>query len=188
MLLAAQHGTVVWHAGSSEAVTIDRSSRRAEGLARSLSKAGGINFEVKERGRDPLTSGASASGAARACSKSCCTPDEASGVSAPSIRLRCRIIRRNLTLTDTAPNHPLPPHHRTHYLSTPHNGRVRPSRSCATPSLRQLTPGWPAGPPTQSYLVLTASSWVFRENKVPQYQAYFQKHDGLRTWEKVRLT
>lgn len=39
-------------------VTIDRSSLRAEGLARSLSKAGGINFEVKECGLDPLTKGA----------------------------------------------------------------------------------------------------------------------------------
>ncbi|KAF2622877.1 hypothetical protein BU25DRAFT_351266, partial [Macroventuria anomochaeta] len=28
--------------------------------------------------------------------------------------------------------------------------------------------------------------WVFRENHVPKYQAYFQKNDGLRTWEKAR--
>ncbi|KAJ4367919.1 hypothetical protein N0V86_009759 [Didymella sp. IMI 355093] len=30
------------------------------------------------------------------------------------------------------------------------------------------------------------AGWVFRENNVPKYQAYFQKHDGLRTWEKAR--
>jgi hypothetical protein len=29
-------------------------------------------------------------------------------------------------------------------------------------------------------------SWIFRENRVPYYQREFQKHDGLRTWEKVR--
>ncbi|KAF1357554.1 hypothetical protein EJ07DRAFT_35435, partial [Lizonia empirigonia] len=28
--------------------------------------------------------------------------------------------------------------------------------------------------------------WVFRENNVPAYQREFQKHDGLRTWEKAR--
>jgi hypothetical protein len=34
--------------------------------------------------------------------------------------------------------------------------------------------------------ILTITSWVFRENNVPHYQREFQKHDGLRTWEKVR--
>lgn len=34
--------------------------------------------------------------------------------------------------------------------------------------------------------ILTTTSWVFRENRVPHYQREFQKHDGLRTWEKVR--
>ncbi|KAF2028230.1 hypothetical protein EK21DRAFT_114004 [Setomelanomma holmii] len=29
-------------------------------------------------------------------------------------------------------------------------------------------------------------SWIFRENRVPYYQREFQKHDGLRTWEKAR--
>ncbi|KAF2867437.1 hypothetical protein BDV95DRAFT_502909, partial [Massariosphaeria phaeospora] len=28
--------------------------------------------------------------------------------------------------------------------------------------------------------------WVYRENKVPHYQALFQKKDGLRLWEKSR--
>ncbi|KAL6710629.1 hypothetical protein ACN47E_008677 [Coniothyrium glycines] len=30
------------------------------------------------------------------------------------------------------------------------------------------------------------AGWVFRENNVPHYQREFQKHDGLRTWEKSR--
>ncbi|KAF2823114.1 hypothetical protein CC86DRAFT_409880 [Ophiobolus disseminans] len=30
------------------------------------------------------------------------------------------------------------------------------------------------------------AGWVFRENRVPHYQREFQKHDGLRTWEKAR--
>ncbi|KAF9701741.1 hypothetical protein EKO04_000926 [Ascochyta lentis] len=30
------------------------------------------------------------------------------------------------------------------------------------------------------------AGWVFRENNVPAYQREFQKHDGLRTWEKAR--
>ncbi|KAF2650468.1 hypothetical protein K491DRAFT_608771 [Lophiostoma macrostomum CBS 122681] len=30
------------------------------------------------------------------------------------------------------------------------------------------------------------NSWIYRENRVPEYQKYFQKHDGLRTWEKAR--
>jgi hypothetical protein len=33
---------------------------------------------------------------------------------------------------------------------------------------------------------LTACSWVMRENRVPHYQRDFQKHDGLRIWQKVR--
>lgn len=41
---------------------------------------------------------------------------------------------------------------------------------------------------TQSCSVLTHSSWIYRQNNVPKYQAYFQKQDGLRTWEKVRAT
>jgi hypothetical protein len=82
-----------------------------------------------------------------------------------------------------APIAPAPPHA---HLSTPHNGRVHAPCSCATRIPCELTPDWRAAP-TQSYPVLTASSWVFRENNVPKYQAYFQKHDGLRTWEKVRV-
>ena len=48
----------------------------------------------------------------------------------------------------------------------------------------------PAAPAarTQSYSVLTHCSWIYRQNNVPKYQAYFQKNDGLRTWEKVRAT
>ncbi|KAG9186267.1 hypothetical protein G6011_02823 [Alternaria panax] len=30
------------------------------------------------------------------------------------------------------------------------------------------------------------AGWVMRENKVPYWQREFQKHDGLRTWEKAR--
>jgi hypothetical protein len=30
------------------------------------------------------------------------------------------------------------------------------------------------------------SSWVYRENRVPDYQKKFQQHDGVRLWEKVR--
>ncbi|KAH7409885.1 hypothetical protein DE146DRAFT_751613 [Phaeosphaeria sp. MPI-PUGE-AT-0046c] len=30
------------------------------------------------------------------------------------------------------------------------------------------------------------AGWVFRENRVPHYQREFQKHDGLRTWQKAR--
>jgi hypothetical protein len=45
-----------------------------------------------------------------------------------------------------------------------------------------------AAPPRLSApdTILTTTSWVFRENRVPHYQREFQKHDGLRTWEKVR--
>jgi hypothetical protein len=54
------------------------------------------------------------------------------------------------------------------------------SRGHCTPATTHLrTPGCP-------HLILTAHSWVFRENRVPYYQREFQKHDGLRTWEKVR--
>lgn len=28
--------------------------------------------------------------------------------------------------------------------------------------------------------------WTYRENRVPHYQRLFQKHDGLRQWNKVR--
>ncbi|OAL51682.1 hypothetical protein IQ07DRAFT_506832, partial [Pyrenochaeta sp. DS3sAY3a] len=28
--------------------------------------------------------------------------------------------------------------------------------------------------------------WVNRENNVPHYQRVYQRHDGLRTWEKNR--
>jgi hypothetical protein len=35
--------------------------------------------------------------------------------------------------------------------------------------------------------ILTFGSWVMRENRVPHWQREFQKHDGLRTWEKVRF-
>ncbi|KAK8185176.1 hypothetical protein IWZ00DRAFT_548258 [Phyllosticta capitalensis] len=27
--------------------------------------------------------------------------------------------------------------------------------------------------------------WVFRQNNVPHYQRLFQKHDGLRQWQKT---
>ncbi|KAG9388659.1 COX7a domain containing protein [Pyrenophora tritici-repentis] len=30
------------------------------------------------------------------------------------------------------------------------------------------------------------AGWVMRENRVPYWQREHQKHDGLRTWEKVR--
>ncbi|KAG9201256.1 hypothetical protein B5807_00793 [Epicoccum nigrum] len=30
------------------------------------------------------------------------------------------------------------------------------------------------------------AGWIYRQNNVPKYQAYFQKNDGLRTWEKAR--
>ncbi|KAF2792972.1 hypothetical protein K505DRAFT_375648 [Melanomma pulvis-pyrius CBS 109.77] len=30
------------------------------------------------------------------------------------------------------------------------------------------------------------AGWVYRENRVPHYQREFQKHDGLRLWEKSR--
>ncbi|KAK8205035.1 hypothetical protein IWZ01DRAFT_485834 [Phyllosticta capitalensis] len=30
------------------------------------------------------------------------------------------------------------------------------------------------------------AGWVFRQNNVPHYQRLFQKHDGLRQWQKVR--
>lgn len=29
--------------------------------------------------------------------------------------------------------------------------------------------------------------WVYRENRVPHYQRLFQKHDGLRQWQKVGI-
>jgi len=30
------------------------------------------------------------------------------------------------------------------------------------------------------------AGWIFRENRVPYYQREFQRHDGLRTWQKAR--
>ena len=30
------------------------------------------------------------------------------------------------------------------------------------------------------------SSWIYRENRVPDYQKKFQQHDGVRLWQKVR--
>ncbi|KAK7551506.1 hypothetical protein JOL62DRAFT_564551 [Phyllosticta paracitricarpa] len=29
------------------------------------------------------------------------------------------------------------------------------------------------------------AGWVFRQNNVPHYQRLFQKHDGLRQWNKT---
>ena len=145
-LLAAQHWTVVWHAGSSGAVTMDRSSRRAEGLARSLSKAGGINFEGKERGGNPLTSGARAVALSRS-----------SQLLERPMRLAVRQCQASLLLL---PDHSTQPHFDRHstkppiapapphiHLSTLHNGRVRPLCSCATRPRRQLTPARRLLPP-----------------------------------------
>lgn len=84
-------------------------------------------------------------------------------------------------------NRPIAPATPHATLSTLHNGRVCVLYSCATQNLRQPTPAAPAAR-TQSYSVLTHSSWIYRQNNVPKYQAYFQKNDGLRTWEKVRAT
>ena len=141
MLLAAQHGTVVWHAGSSGAATMDRSSLRAEGLARSLSKAGGINFEVKEREGNPLTNGARAVAASRSRRPKVAGP----------MRLAARQCQAWLLLL---PDHSTQPHFDRHstkppiapapphiHLSTLHNGRVRPLCSCATRLSCQLTSG-----------------------------------------------
>ncbi|KAF2727435.1 hypothetical protein EJ04DRAFT_582029 [Polyplosphaeria fusca] len=30
------------------------------------------------------------------------------------------------------------------------------------------------------------AGWIYRENRVPYYQRLYQKHDGLRLWEKSR--
>ncbi|KAI8938309.1 hypothetical protein NX059_005961 [Plenodomus lindquistii] len=30
------------------------------------------------------------------------------------------------------------------------------------------------------------AGWIYRENRVPYYQREFQKHDGLRVWQKSR--
>lgn len=98
----------------------------------------------------------------------------------------CRIIRRNLTLTT--------PHQTTHCPRDTAYTPLHSSQWLGTSSLQlrdtisgQLLAACPVLPPP-SHTVLTACSWVFRENNVPQYQKYFQKNDGLRTWEKVRLS
>jgi hypothetical protein len=51
------------------------------------------------------------------------------------------------------------------------------------------SPGARNGPALGSLIARTdRSSWVYRENRVPDYQKKFQQHDGVRLWEKVRAT
>jgi hypothetical protein len=100
----------------------------------------------------------------------------------------------------------LPPHHSTaasrHCNQTTHCTRTIPpihlhsSQWQGTSTLQLRRPvfadsrhatGTAAHPRLSAHsAILTTDSWVFRENRVPHYQREFQKHDGLRTWEKVR--
>lgn len=89
--------------------------------------------------------------------------------------------------TDHLPR-PIAPAPLQHPLSALQNGRVRVSCSLRRRVRPQRTcepHGPPAFAPAQSS-VLTMCSWIFRENNVPHYQREFQKHDGVRLWQKVR--
>ena len=73
-------------------------------------------------------------------------------------------------------------HHHHHPLSPTHTRNTPPLFKMAGYVLpaASATRGAPARNP-----VLTTRSWIYRENRVPHYQREFQKHDGLRLWEKV---
>jgi hypothetical protein len=98
-------------------------------------------------------------------------------------------LHHSTSVHEPSPHHPpIAPAHHLERISTLHNGRVRLRHSCACPRTeprRTTAAAAHSRIPAQSPL-LTAGSWVFRENRVPHYQREFQKHDGLRTWEKVR--
>ena len=80
---------------------------------------------------------------------------------------------------------PLPPAHYPRHLSTLQNGRVRTRCSSRRALRKQRACEEPAAAP-KTGSILTARSWIFRENRVPHYQREFQKHDGVRLWQKVR--
>lgn len=66
-----------------------------------------------------------------------------------------------------------------------YNGRVRLREDYGSDDTPLAACGSRLSTPPRSS-TLTISSWVMRENRVPYWQREHQKHDGLRTWEKVR--
>lgn len=102
--------------GSSEALTMDRSSLRADGLARSLSRSGGINGVASEGAINPLAA------ESRFDALSSCGCAQMRKLRAPDAARRLGVDLVPLTDHSTCdftepthpPTHPLAPRHRLH--------------------------------------------------------------------------
>lgn len=94
---------------------------------------------------------------------------------------------QHFTSTITTTIAPIAPKQRPLYLSTLHNGWVRQQCSFASYLRGPPAPADPFARRRMKSFPLTLYSWIYRENRVPHYQREFQKHDGLRLWEKVRV-
>jgi len=165
-------------------LTMERRSRRADGLARSLSRAGGINKTGAKGEISPLAS-------QTPCVNWRCgkllRPKRPRALATELLSPADHSTSRHHQI-DQSTKPPIAPARRAILLYTLQNAWVRPSSSSGP---GRGPEGAPRRPPAllrlsaQSW-ILTVGSWVMRENKVPYWQREFQKHDGLRTWEKVR--